>query len=190
MYFMLSSLLNQDYNNLIYLIGVIMACFFGIITGALWQPDKNESPESICHPIRLGTGERLSTIPLSTVIYVYTLCYFSIPIIRKKTQSSNVLFLTCFSILILFDIIWLHMFKCTDIFFTMVSGIVGLTVGLSWGEIVYQLNLSVMTSEGKKNTCMIPTPPGSPDPSSGEPLNVQQNYICVKRRREGFETLE
>lgn len=182
LYFLLYSLFNQDYSHLIYLMGVIMACFFGIITGGLWTSRIFDKPETVCHPLRLGTGERLSGLPLSTVVYVYTLCYFAVPMFETKTQSGNVLFLTGITLLIFIDLIWLFLFNCSSLFRMVVAGTVGLTVGLSWGEIVYQMGLTT-NYESKDNSCMIPTPVAVADASSGEP---SPKYICVKRKRTDY----
>jgi len=180
LYFMLYALLRQDMTYLIYLMGVIMACFFGIITGGLWTSRITDSPETVCHPLRLGTGERLSVLPLSIVVYVFTLCYFSVPIFQKKTQSDNVMFLTSFVFLIFIDLLWIWLFSCSTFFRMVVAGTVGITVGLSWGQIVYDLKLTSFFSDGRENSCLMPTPVAKADPSSGQ---HDPKYICVRRRR-------
>jgi hypothetical protein len=180
LYFMLYALLRQDFTYLIYLMGVVMACFFGILTGGLWTSRIKDPPETVCHPLRLGTGERLSVLPLSIVVYVFTLCYFSVPIFQKQTQSENVMFITSFVLLIFLDILWLQMFDCSSLFRIVVAGTVGITVGLSWGQIVYDLKLTSFMSQGRDNSCLLPTPVATADASSGQP---EPKYICVRRKR-------
>jgi len=184
-YFMIFSLFHQDYSNLILFVGVIMACFFTIVVGAALPKKTSLTPDMVCSPLRLPSGERLSGLPLSLAVYTYIYCYFAVPIFEEKLQSQNVLFLCFFPLLILFDILWLRMFQCASYIRILLGGLVGLTVGLSWGEIVYQMDMRSIQSESKHNQCHKPTPVAIADISSKEP----NRYLCVKRWRTKVEPI-
>jgi hypothetical protein len=180
---MLFSLFQQDYSNLILFVGVIMTCFFTIVVGAALPKKTNSTPDMVCSPLRLPSGERLSGLPLSLAVYSYIYCYFAVPIFENKLQSQNVLFLCFFPLLLLFDIIWLRMFQCASYIRIILGGLVGVSVGLSWGEIVYQMDMRSIQSESRYNQCHKPTPVATADISSKQP----SRYLCVKRWRTKME---
>ena len=167
-YFMIYSMFNRDFSSLIFLAGLLMACFIAILIGnSIPMSFLQLKPDSFCNVIRLGTGEPISKLPLSIVTFVYTFAYFSVPIYKNDTQSENIWFLVLFPVLILFDMIWLYIYGCAGLFTMVAAGAAGIAVALSWGEIVYSLDLQVPKSNQHENQSLV----SSTDPS---------RYICLK----------
>jgi len=161
---------------MIYLGGVIMACFVGLVTGNTiptvglnWGPKK---PNTFCNVLHTSSGEALSKIPLSIVVYTYSFLYFAVPIYKSKLEKENIWFFCMFSILILFDIIWLYIFECGTAFTMFLSLLVGVGTGMGWGEIVYRTDIKKMKNLDKEQ-CTLP-----------EQNNLDKTkYKCIPRKK-------
>ena len=174
-YFVIYSMFNRDFSSLIYLAGVLMATFIAVImSNSLPAFVSNKGVDSFCNVLTSDSGEPISRLPLSIVVYVYTICYFSIPIQDKHTEGQNILFLTLIPVLILFDSIWLYLYGCSNIVKLILAAIPGIAVGFLWGHIVYTSDLQLPQSNKKEAQSMLPS------------LDTSQ-YVCIKRNAsEGF----
>ena len=170
-YFIVFSMFNRDFTSLVLLGGAILACFVGIVTGNSLPVNigaKLMPQDSICNSLTMASGESLSKIPLSIVFYVYALCYLSVPITEEHTQPDNVMFFAFFAIVIMLEIIWLVMFGCFGYLKIFVAGVVGIAVGLSWGEIVYQSDLQMVKSSSR-DSC-----------DTSQVSDIRTKFICTK----------
>jgi hypothetical protein len=108
-YFIFASVINQDFKGLIYLIGLILACFLVHFMGnsfpadwILYDIDLN-SP--VCNSFSIGqNGYYSNKFPFSVVVFGYTFFYILYIIINYGLIFSNIPFLVLFPFLILFDL--------------------------------------------------------------------------------------
>lgn len=152
-YFMLSSLFLQDFKSLIYLAGLLLACFTSTLVGNLLPPSTDILPDSICSQITLSGGTPLSNIPLSLTVYSFTLFYLVFAMMNmtvyenkddkkdaKKMNDAvalnNLPVLILFPLLILADFFWLMMWNCSSFVNMVVSIVVGGSIGLAWAAII------------------------------------------------------
>lgn len=147
-YFMLSSLFLQDFKSLIYLAGLLLACFISTLVGNIIPTSPDVLPNSICSQITLSGGTPLSNIPLSLTVYSFTLFYLVFAILNmnisgddtKKMNDAaalnNLPVLILFPLLIIADFIWLMSWNCSPFLNLVVSVVVGGATGLAWAAII------------------------------------------------------
>jgi hypothetical protein len=152
-YFLMSAIFLQDFKSLIFLGGLLLACglamFLGdTVKGSIIFPfvpnfAKYGLPNSrsVCHTIPLFDSGPASRLPLSTVVYIYTLCYFSIPILHYERHQTNLPILIAFPLLAFLDMAWLYLYGCASAMNIFGAGLVGMVVGLFWSEIIFISNL-------------------------------------------------
>lgn len=166
-YFLLSSLFSQDFKSLIYLAGLIMACFVAILFGNFihnfWSTSTGpEETPYLCNQLTLTGSAPLSKIPLSLVVYSFTLFYLvyamlsiSAPTVNghaditklsasqaNMAAANNIPLLVIFPILILADFAWTMIWKCSPWWKQVWSIIIGGSVGLLWANIIASSSLS------------------------------------------------
>lgn len=166
-YFLLSSLFSQDFKSLIYLAGLILACFVAILFGNFLQtyfgtPGGPEETPYLCHQLTLTGSAPLSQIPLSLVVYSFTLFYLvyamlsiSAPTVNGRVDISlvsesqantaaanNIPILVVFPVLIIADFTWTMIWKCSRWWKQVWSIIVGGGIGLLWANIISSSSLS------------------------------------------------
>ena len=158
-FFILNSFFQQDIKCIIFIVGIVIACFLGILTGnslSIFEfPPALKETDSLCHIITLGESGPLSKIPLSTLIYSYTAMYLAYPIYpslfdsTKRSETGKVteknpnismysdlpLFFL-FSFLIVVDALWMIQYHCFNTYSIITGAIIGLCVGMAWSYIV------------------------------------------------------
>ena len=161
-FFSLSSLLNQDFKGLVYLVGLIFACFITMLFGNILPlpsipPDQR--PE-VCNLWTINQQGEFSKLPLSQTVFSYTLFYLLIPIIDQKLAKQNIPTLVFFPLLILFDIAWNIQNTCYNFSQLIAALILGGGIGCAWGYLIYSTkNPSFQYLVGPKNNevCSKPT---------------------------------
>jgi len=169
-FFSLSSIFNQDLKGLIYLIGLLVACFLTIILGNTLpiaytygqEPgtDNLRLVNGVCNLITIGKDGSFSKIPLGISILTYTLIYLVYIIAINHIELSNLPTLILLPMLILGDLIWNiknDCYKPLGIFIALVIG--GLT-GWAWAAIVNtfkQPQLFFLNVGGNKTVCHRPS---------------------------------
>jgi len=171
-FFVLSAVLNQDIRGIIYLGGLLISCFIGVIINRTFvegsvsgiasnaQQDNND----ICDVITAGEGGRISRLPLSSVIFAFTTGYFSYPIIKQKSAILNIPTLIIFPLLCILDGIWNVAYGCVipnntlkSVAIVLIGAIgVGFSVGIGWSAMLYSKNrpgLLYNNGISSKQTC-------------------------------------
>lgn len=183
-FFMLQSILNWDLKGIMYLVGLLIASFFTVFFGKN-KPFKletavktllSELPNPRCNIITLGNdGFILSTIPVSIMMYTYSLFYllmFMINMARTSSSDSsvyknislkslnqiagqNIPILILFPLLILAEAFWIISNKClygVRPIMSIISAIViGGLFGLAWASIIVytgKKDLQFITTSG------------------------------------------
>jgi hypothetical protein len=166
-FFTLSSVFNQDLKGFIYLIGLLIACFFAIIIGNTSTSFTSETANhelygnitKVCNVLNLGKDGPISNLPLSTVVFSYTLFYLVYPISQSGTEMQNLPTIILFPLLIIGDAFWNYNNGCSKPWSVFAAMVVGLVVGIIWALIIYSLklkNLLYFNSSSNKETCSRP----------------------------------
>ncbi len=161
-FFALSSLFNQDIKGLIYLVGLLLACFFTVLLGNSLDDAYTigSEPEEVCNLITIGTNGSYSKIPLGISMLTYTLIYLVYVIAKYNLELTNLPTLILFPILILADLIWNIKNSCYKPYGIILSIIVGGGVGAIWASVVdsiKQPNLFFLNAGSDRTTCSRPT---------------------------------
>ena len=142
-FFTLASMFNQDFKGLVYLSGLIFACFTTMLFGNVltFMPSflPEERPE-ICNMISVGQQSELSKLPLGQTVFAFTFSYLLVPMITNDYVNQNIPTLVFFPILILFDIIWNVQNTCYTFWQLISSLILGGLFGWLWGYLIQKTN--------------------------------------------------
>ena len=144
-YFSLSSIFNQDAKGLIYLIGLLLACFSTYLIGSMIPISFTNIVDAsgqigqvngVCNLITIGKNGSFSNVPIGIAILTYTLVYLVYIIAINHLETSNIPTLIFFPVLILADIIWNIMNNCFKPFGIVVSIVVGGGIGAAWAYLI------------------------------------------------------
>ena len=155
-YFILNSLLNQSLNGIVYLCGLLFASVIAVVCKNFAggpPPEKSE----LCDIMTIGEGGRLTSVPLSLVVYSYTFFYLLMFILEQAAAKrgnditykspytkenlnlvmrENVAALVLFPLLIIIDLVWNVMNNCVSIVGLGLAIAIGIGVGSLWGMVI------------------------------------------------------
>jgi hypothetical protein len=191
--FSLSSIFNQDLKGLIYLAGLIFACFITIITGNL-LPDKwllgkpssadpiTQSINRVCNIMTLTKAGPISKLPLSQTVFTFTFGYLLYIIVKYHLVNQNIPTLVIFPVLIVSDWLWNTMNSCSKPIALISATVIGGLVGVAWGAIIdssNMTNLQYFNGISSNETCSVPS---------------KQTFKCVikgksKGKKESFKPM-
>ena len=160
-FFTLNSFMNWDIKGIVYLFGLLFACFLNMLignTGAFDSPSSSSSEQ--CNIMGLGeSGTALSKLPLSTTVFSYTFFYLLMFIINLTSHESpnnpgaivtdkkrltqlnaamtqNIPTLILFPTLLIVDSIWLSLNSCASGASIFTALIISGVVGILWATII------------------------------------------------------
>jgi len=158
-YFTLSSVFNQDLKGIIYLIGLLFACFATASLGNIKLFSVDSLPQ-LCKFITLSNGSPVSNIPLGLTILSYTFFYLFYIIGQNGLWASNIPTFILFPILIVCDAVWNLNNSCINIPGLFISFMVGGITGIAWAAIIKASNitdLQLFNGISNKQTCSRPS---------------------------------
>lgn len=140
-FFSLSSIFNQDFKGLVYLIGLLITIFILITVGnpimnLLPKPSVNSEESPICSNLITLGHTSLTSLPLGQAIFGYTFFYLLYLILKYQYVKSNIPTLVFFPFIIVFDIIWNITNNCITIGPLLISLIIGGGMGALWAFII------------------------------------------------------
>jgi len=140
-FFSLSSIFNQDFKGLVYLVGLLFACFINIIIGNVLPllPPDGEKPE-ICNMISLGQVGNISLLPLGQAVFGYTFAYLLYTLISYNFVNQNIPTLVFFPVLIVFDLLWNIRNSCYSVWQLLTSLAIAGLFGWFWAYLIDQTN--------------------------------------------------
>jgi hypothetical protein len=171
-FFTLSSILNQDIKGIIYLAGLLIACFASVIVGKfnIFTNNLPTSQVTVCKTLNLTNGEPFSNLPLSMTVFTYTFGYLLYIIGLYGLASDNIMTIIFFSIIIIADWSWNIFFSCNSHTRLLGAFLVGSAIGVSWSAIIAstnQVNLQYFNGISNKEVCS---------------LNKNVKFKCVKSK--------
>lgn len=137
--FTLNSVLNLDLKGLIYLVGILFACF---VTTMVSSAFPFSSSSAVCNMFTLtGTGQPISSIPLGQVVLSYTFAYLITIIITYNDKEDsmvkkNVATFIIFPALILADFFWSLKNGCSSFQNLCIAFIIGGGIGALWATVL------------------------------------------------------
>jgi len=160
-FFILSSLLNQDFKGLIYLAGLLFACFLSAVVGKynMFNDTTGKPPAAdICNTLTLTTGEPFSKLPLSITIFTYTFGFLLYIIAYNGLAIDNIFTIILFSLLIIVDWTWNITFNCNNHMRLVASFLIGAGIGVGWSAVIVSTNqvaLQYFNGLSNKEVCSI-----------------------------------
>jgi len=159
-FFTLSSILNQDLKGIIYLAGLLIACFFSVIVGKanVFDKESGVTIPTICNAFALTNEGPFSRLPLSMTIFTYTFGYLLYIIGLYGLAKDNITTIILFSLLIISEWIWNIFFTCNSHIRLIGAFLVGSIIGVSWSAIIAstkQVNLQYFNGISNKEVCSL-----------------------------------
>jgi hypothetical protein len=134
-----SSIFLQDFKAVVYISGLLLACFIAVIAG---NNTTYESENLICKTITLSKDKTtFSKLPLSIVTLTYTFFYLVYIIASNNLSSQNIPTLVLFPIIILSDIIWNWYNSCYQTSTIIGAVVIGSSIGVLWSYIITSTNM-------------------------------------------------
>ena len=166
-FFLLNSLFNQDFKGIIYLVGLIFACFFSIIVGNGGfvrsfeeQLGINPNGNEVCNLVTIGDSTAsVNGIPMGQTILSFTFFYLLTIILWNKVVAGNIPTIVFFPIIITFDFFWNLYNDCHGPLSSIVAIIIGGGIGALWAYIFLKnkfTSLLYFNSMGEKTVCNRP----------------------------------
>lgn len=168
-FFSLQSVFNQDLRGIIYLVGLIFACFFTTIIGSipgfqlLTEEYGDKMPittKQVCRLIELSNGSPISNLPLGQTVLGYTFIYLLYVIVKYKLVIQNIPTLIIFPLLIIADYIWNISNNCSNIALLFLSMVSGGIIGALWAYIIDstgKVNLQLFNGISSQSVCSRPS---------------------------------
>lgn len=168
-FFSLSSIFNQDIKGIIYLLGLLMACFLCVIIGnsasSVFENGTGNSDDMysettrVCNLLTLSKTGPLSNLPLSQAVFSYTFGYLIYIIVKHKLINQNIPTLVIFPILIVSDFLWNSYNSCAKPFSLLASFTIGGLVGVGWSALIDSMKLTKLqyfNGLSNKESCSVP----------------------------------
>jgi hypothetical protein len=165
-FFSLQSVFNQDLKGIIYLVGLLLACFIAVISGNIpgfETISKQGLPSTLnpmCKFIELSSSGPISKLPLGQTVLSYTFSYLCYIILKYKLVNQNIATFIIFPILIVGDFLWNVSYGCSNFIALMFSLIIGSVMGIFWAYIVDstgKVELQLFNGISNKEICSRPS---------------------------------
>jgi hypothetical protein len=158
-YFTLGSIFNQDLKGIIYLIGLLFACFITAGLGNIPMFQIGDLPQ-LCKSISLSKDGPISKVPFGITILSYTFFYLFYIIAKNGLWANNAPTFILFPILIVCDAIWNLQNGCGSKVGLFMSFCVGAIIGTIWATIISasgSTELQFFNGLSNKETCSRPS---------------------------------
>jgi len=150
-YFVLNSILQMDFKGLIYISGLLLTCCIAKLLGdsnLMNIPSTNEKYNEQCNLLTLGNvdGEsylyrsRFSKIPLSIVVFSYTLSYLIFFMYNSNLISINYPTIILLVYFISVEIYFLNKYNCCGFFSTFTGIFIGTCLAMIWAYVISSSN--------------------------------------------------
>lgn len=164
-FFTMSSILNQDLKGVVYLAGLLFACFFAIIIGSAHPmlsttTATTDENNMVCKTLTLTDSGRLSTLPLGMVVFTYTFSYLVDIIIKYNMASQNIPTLILFPAVIIGETIWNRKYQCATIIQIVAAFVIGAVWGVIWSRLIQStgaLQLQYFNGINNSQSCSRPS---------------------------------
>lgn len=165
-FLLMSSVINQDFKVIIYLLGTSMASLINIFFMYLIKSKRTEDASPFCNvftfPFTVNSvaNERYDAPSMTSMFISFTLAYIWIPMVFNPPNTVNLPLVLALSSLLVIDIIAQHNQKCTNFLGSFLGTLVGFIMGALWYSLVnssgYKSLLYYTDFTGNKTICSRP----------------------------------
>ena len=165
-FLLMSSVINQDFKVIIYLLGTSIASLINIFFMYLIRSKRTEDASPFCNvftfPFTVNSvaNERYDAPSMTSMFISFTLAYIWIPMVFNPPNTVNIPLVLTLSALLVIDIIAQHNQKCTNFLGSFLGTLVGFVMGAAWYGLVnssgYQSLLYYSDFTGNKTICSRP----------------------------------
>jgi uncharacterized membrane protein YsdA (DUF1294 family) len=141
-FFTLASVFNQDFKGLVYLVGLIFACFSTMMIGNALPLQPPQGTNELCNLITIGSSPGYSKLSLGQTIFGYTFAYLMYIIVKHKLVKQNLPTVIFFPIIIVVDILWNMNNNCYSFIQLLISLMIGGIIGASWGRVIEKTKMT------------------------------------------------
>ena len=163
-FFALNSLFNQDFRGIVYLHGVIFACFISTMiytaigTSTFFSSGEKKNP--ICTLVSFSKEPSSNVLPIGQNILGFSFFYLFYVIVKNSTYLTNLVVVIFFPILIICDFIWNMTNGCYDPRQLLLSLLMGSGFGMLLSYIIDSsgiTSLQYFYSNNSKEQCSVPS---------------------------------
>ena len=163
-FFALNSLFNQDFRGIVYLHGVIFACFISTMiytaigSSAFFSSSEKKNP--ICTLVSFSKEPSSNVLPIGQNILGFSFFYLFYVIAKNSTYLTNLVVVIFFPILIICDFIWNMTNGCYDPRQLLLSLLMGSGFGMLLSYIIDSsgiTSLQYFYSNNSKEQCSVPS---------------------------------
>ena len=162
-FFSLSSIFNQDFKGIVYLI-CLLASTFIVLLFESFIPDKfliaPSNKDLTCEFLNISSNTPMSRLPLGTGTIAFTFAYLLYTIVQYEYTNYNIPTIIFFSILLASDIAWQITHTCynpVNVFITMVA-FAACGIGFSYLiDYLKLVDLQYFTSINGQEVCSRPS---------------------------------
>lgn len=125
-FFSLSSIFNQDFKGIVYLISLLISTFIVLLCESFIPASFLDAPSGkdlTCEFLNISSNTPMSRLPLGTGTIAFTFCYLLYTIVQYEYTNYNIPTIIFFSILLGSDIAWQITHTCyspVNVFITMI----------------------------------------------------------------------
>ena len=162
----MSSVINQDFKVIIYLLGTSIASLINIFFMYLIKSKRTEDASPFCNvftfPFTVNSvaNERYDAPSMTSIFISFTLAYIWIPMVFNPPNTVNLPLVLALSSLLVIDVIAQHNQKCTNFLGSFLGTLVGFIMGALWYSLVnssgYKSLLYYTDFTGNKTICSRP----------------------------------
>ena len=165
-FLLMSSVINQDFKVIIYLLGTSIASLINIFFMYLIKSKRTEDASPFCNvftfPFTVNSvaNERYDAPSMTSMFISFTLAYIWIPMVFNPPNTVNLPLVLTLSALLIIDVIAQHNQKCTNFLGSFLGTLVGFIMGALWYSLVnssgYKSLLYYTDFTGNKTICSRP----------------------------------
>ena len=148
-FLLMSSVVNQDFKVLIYLLGTTFSSFINIFFMYLIKSKRPDDASPFCNvftfPFTTNSeaNERYDSPSMTSMFISFTIAYLWLPMTFNPPNTVNLPLIVTLSSLLIIDIVAQSNQKCTNFLGSLLGTLVGFVMGAGW--------YSIINSSGYKN---------------------------------------
>lgn len=162
-FFSLSSIFNQDFKGIVYLISLLSSTFIVLMIESIVPREYRLSPSDkdlTCEFLNISSSSPMSTLPLGTGTIAFTFSYLLYTIVAHEYTNYNIPTIIFFSILLGGDIIWQLTHTCYKPFVIFITIVLFGVCGVFFSYLIDYLklvDLQYFTSINGQEVCSRPS---------------------------------
>ena len=162
----MSSVINQDFKVIIYLLGTSISSLINVFFMYLIKSERPDDASPFCNVFSFpftknpNASERYDTPSMTSMFIAFTLAYIWLPMTFNPPNTVNLPLVISLSSLLVIDIIAQSNQKCTSFLGSFLGSLIGFVMGAGWYSIVntsgYKSLLYYSDFTGNKTICRRP----------------------------------